>query len=326
MMSPNITEETFSSLADQWSRLQHVRWGSIFALPAWLQVWWQEYSPEACPSLLAVRQDEELLGIAPFLIAEEKASFLCSTDVCDYLDFVIAPGQERGFFIALLDHLKERSVKQLDLGAVRPESSALKSLVPIAGERGCPVKSEQEDVSVELDLPDTWDEYLELLEAKQRHELKRKLRRLSAEGSVVYRSVSMLDELNGCMDSFLTMFTESRRDKAAFLTARRESFFRSLVSGTAQIGIARFGILELDGVTAAMLLYFVYGDRVYLYNSGYEPRYESLSVGLICKALCIKDSIEKGFKVFDFLKGNETYKYHLGGKEVPLYRCQITIQ
>ncbi|MBI2836450.1 MAG: GNAT family N-acetyltransferase [Chloroflexi bacterium] len=325
-MSTVVSAETFSSLAARWDRLQHLRWGSVFALPAWLQVWRQEFAPEIRPALLAVKEDEGLLGFAPLLITDDKASFLCSADVCDYLDFVIAPGQERGFFIALLDYLGERGVSHLDLGAVRPESTVLNSLVPVAQERGYMVRTEQEDVSVELALPPTWDEYLEILEAKQRHELKRKLRRLSAEGSVVYRAVSEAGPLDRCMDSFLKMFTESRRDKAEFLTARRESFFRSLVGAMANIGIAHFGVLELDGVSAAMILYFVYGDRVYLYNSGYEPRYESLSVGLVCKALCIQESIEKGYKIFDFLKGNEIYKYHLGGKEVPLYRCHIAIQ
>jgi CelD/BcsL family acetyltransferase involved in cellulose biosynthesis len=70
---------------------------------------------------------------------------------------------------------------------------------------------------------------------------------------------------------------------------------------------------------------FEYNDCIYLYNSGYDPRYTSLSAGLLSKVLAIKDSIERGVKRFDFLKGAETYKYHLGGKEVPLYRCQIAV-
>ncbi len=50
-----------------------------------------------------------------------------------------------------------------------------------------------------------------------------------------------------------------------------------------------------------------------------------MSVGVLSKVLCIKDSIERGKKKFDFLKGDERYKYHLGGQEVRLYRCRIVI-
>ena len=70
---------------------------------------------------------------------------------------------------------------------------------------------------------------------------------------------------------------------------------------------------------------FDYNGCIYLYNSGYDPQYVGLSAGLLSKVYAIQDSIEKGKKRFDFLKGAEPYKGHLGGKEVPLYRCQIAI-
>ena len=93
-----------------------------------------------------------------------------------------------------------------------------------------------------------------------------------------------------------------------------------------EAGLLKFGILELGKLPVAMTIYFDYHDCVYLYNSGYDPRYSSLSVGLLAKILGIKDSIQRGKKKFDFLKGGEPYKYHLGGREIPLYSCQITIK
>jgi len=46
---------------------------------------------------------------------------------------------------------------------------------------------------------------------------------------------------------------------------------------------------------------------------------------LISKVMCIKESIQRGKKRFDFLKGAEAYKYRLGGKEIPLYRSRIVL-
>tara|TARA_Y100000310_G_C20679159_1_gene814865 strand:+ start:777 stop:1754 length:978 start_codon:yes stop_codon:yes gene_type:complete len=321
-----VTEESFASLTTLWTSQNHLRWSSIFVLPTWLQVWWQEFGNGDKPLLLAVRQGEQTTGIAPLLLREGKASFLGSTDVCDYLDFIIAPNREKVFFNTLLDDLEKKGIEQLDLGAVRPDSTVITTLVTVARERGYEVQYQPEAVSVELDLPATWEKYLAILDTKQRHELKRKLRRASAEGKLDYRLVSDRLLLNQTIDAFLKMFTESRRDKATFLTPRMEAFFRSLVSAMAQIGLARFGILELDSVPTAIILYFDYNDYIYLYNSSYDPRYESLSVGLLCKVLGIESSILTSKKKFDFLKGNEPYKYYLGGKEIPLYRCQITIR
>ena len=321
----SITEESFAGLAAEWTRANQLNWNSIFVLPAWLQVWWKEFGSSGKPHLLAVRQGGQITGIAPLLLSEGKASFLGNADVCDYLDFIIAPGHEKDFFNTLLDYLTRKGIPQLDLGAVRPESTVLTSLVPLAREKGCEVSTKQEDVSVELELPDTFDKYLTLLDGKQRHELNRKFRNASAEGKLNYRIVSDRAGLNKTLDDFFKMFTESRHDKAVFLTTNMATYFRSLLDAMAGIGLARIGVLDLDNAPVAMVLYFDYRDCIYLYNSGYDPRYESLSAGLLCKVMGIQASIESGKKVFNFLKGNEIYKYRLGGKEIPLSRCRITI-
>ena len=110
------------------------------------------------------------------------------------------------------------------------------------------------------------------------------------------------------------------------MNAQRESFFKSLAKAMAQAQLLRLGILELDALPIAVVMCFDYNDTVYLYNSGYDPTYGSLSVGLISKILSIKDSIGRGRRKFDFLKGAEDYKYRLGGKEIPLHGCQIRLK
>ncbi len=326
-MNYTITKESFDSLASCWTDpSHHLKWNSIFVLPAWLKVWWQEFGAEAELHLSAVKQGEKIIGIAPLLVSGERTSIIGGADVCDYLDFVVAPGMERDFFDVLLDDLRQEGMNHLDLGPLRPDSTVLTDLVAIAQNRGYEVVCHPEDISLELDLPSTWDEYLATLTAKQRHEVRRKLRRLSEAGRVDYYFVKDSASVHDTMDAFLKMFSEGRRDKATFLTARMESFFRSLADAMAEAGLLRFGILELDGLPTAIIMCFDYHDCLYLYNSGYNPQYNSLSVGLLCKVLCIKESIQQGKKKFDFLKGDEAYKYHLGGREIPLYRCQITIK
>ena len=326
-MSYVVTQESFDNLASCCADPRHfLRWNSIFVLPTWLKVWWQEFGTGAELYLRAVRQGEKIIGIAPLQVREGVASVIGSPDVCDYLDFVVAPGMERDFFNVLLDDLKQKNINHLDLRPLRPDSTVLTHLVGIAQNQGHEVLCHPEDVSVELDLPSTWEEYLTRLTGKQRHEVRRKLRRLSEAGKIDYHFVKGGAAVNNAMDTFLKMFSESRTDKAIFLTARMESFFRLLADTMAKAGLLWLSVLELDTVPTAMIMCFDYNDCVYLYNSGYDRRYDALSVGLLCKVLCIKESIRAGKKRFDFLKGDETYKYQLGGRKVPLYRCQITIK
>jgi len=322
-----VTQESFDSLASIWTDPSHcLKWDSVFVLPVWMKVWWQELGGGAELYLTTVRQGEEVIGVAPLQVREERASIIGSADVCDYLDFVVAPGMEGDFFSALLDDLEQRGINHLDLRALRPDSTVLTHLAGIAKDRGYGILCHEEDVSVELDLPATWDEYLAILTAKQRHEVRRKLRRLSEAGKVDYYFIKDREAVHDTMDTFLRMFTESRTDKADFLTTRMESFFRSLADNMAEAGLLKLGILELDSLPAAMIICFDYDDCVYLYNSSYDPQYNSLSAGLLSKVLCIKESIEEGKKKFDFLKGDEAYKYQLGGRKIPVHSCQINIK
>lgn len=321
-----VTEESFASLASYWTEAKYnLRWSPIFVLPGWLQVWWQTFGADAELYLRAVREGEEIIGIAPLLIRGKTASIIGSADVCDYLDFIVTPGAERDFFNVLLDDLTRKGISHLDLKPLRPDSTVLTDLVAVARNRGHPVQCQREGVSVELDLPPTWEEYLASLTRKHRYEVKRKLRRLEAAGKADYRCIAVSPGEGDFMDTFLRLFSLSRGEKASFMTAQMESFFRSLAETMAEIGLLRFGILELDGVPVAMTMGFDYNGSVYLYNSAYDPEYGYLSVGLLSKVLCIKDSIRNGRRKWDFLRGGEPYKYHIGGREVPLYSCQIKI-
>ena len=326
-MNYTITQETFDSLTSFWTDpKRNLEWDLVFTLPAWLRLWWSEFKPGTDLYLGAVRREGEIIGIAPLQLKDSTASFVGSRDVCDYLDFVVAPGAEGDFFRVLIDDLKQKGINKLDLSCLRPESTVQTRLVNIARERGYEVVCQPEDVSVELDLPHTFDEYLEMLDTKQRHEVKRKMRRLLEAGKIDFRILEGTADIHKGMDIFLKMFTESRSDKAAFLTSQKESFFRSLADTMSVVKLLRMGVLELDSKPTAMILYFDFNGGAYLYNSGYDPEYTGLSVGLMSKVLCIQESIKQSKKKYDFLKGNEVYKYHLGGKEVVLSNCKITFK
>jgi CelD/BcsL family acetyltransferase involved in cellulose biosynthesis len=326
-MNYSVTIESLEWLNKYW--LEHhdeLDWEPLFVLPPWLKVWHKHFAPAAEIAILVVRQSGKIIGIAPLQLKDYTAAIIGSPNVCDYEDFIITPGKETVFFQALLDFLKQKHIKMLEPGVVRPDSKVMLSLLPVARQSGAEITCEPDEVSLEKDLPANWEEYLQTLDTKQRHEVRRKLRRLEEAGKITYRFITDTASVPAFLDIFLKMFVESREDKADFLTPQAESFFRDLTATMAEFGFLRAGMLELDGRPMAAVLAFDYKDTVYLYNSGFDPTQSQLSVGILSKALLIKDSIERGKKKFDFLKGAERYKYHLGGKEVQLQKCRIALQ
>jgi CelD/BcsL family acetyltransferase involved in cellulose biosynthesis len=325
-MSYTIAAESLDEVTSSWDRLRHsLKWASIFVLPAWLKAWWDAFGREDELYLRTLRDGQKVIGFAPLMVNGETASFIGSADVCDYLDFVIAPGEESNFFGLLLDDLRNHGIKKLDLKPLRHDSTVLGHLTSMTRERGYNVNCCPDDVSLELDLPTTWNEYLEILNGKQRHEVRRKLRRLWEAGNVEYHCIEVGREVEDYLNVFLKLFALSKSEKASFMEPKMELFFRSLAKAMADVGLLRIGALQVKEVPAAMTMGFDYDDSHYLYNSAYDPQFGYLSVGLLSKILCLKESIQKGKRKWNFLKGAEPYKYQLGGQEVPLYNCLINV-
>ncbi len=321
-----ITHETFDTLYSIWQDpKKSLRWFCPFVLPAWLEVWWTAFGHGAKPYICSVWQEDELLGVAPLLKKQDCVSFIGDVEVCDYQDFIITPGKEEAFFRILVDHLKQEGIKQIDLAHLRPDSSVLAYLAPEVEKLGCGASSEQEEVSSEMDLPATWEDFLLMLSGKERHEVRRKLRRLRESGRIDYRMVKEMGDVGDGMDTFMSLFESNKSDKAAFMDPAMTSFFRALADAMAKMGILNLFFLDLDNQPTAAVMCFDFNGITYLYNSGYDDRYRSLSVGLLCKVLNIKDSIERGKKKYDFLKGDERYKSKLGGKNIPLYRYRVNL-
>jgi len=221
-MSFTVTRESFDRLTSYWNESSFgLKWGSVFILPSWLETWWHTFQPETELYLTAVRDKSDIIGIAPLHLKDGKARFVGSPDVCDYQDFIIVPGRETEFYEVLLDDLARQGVNQLDLNAVKPDSSVMTSLVKVAESRGGVVNRREEDVTVEMDLPGDWEKYLDSLDKKQRHEVKRKLRRLWGAGDVYYHCQEVsLEDVGGLTDTFLKLFSLSREEKADFMTSR----------------------------------------------------------------------------------------------------------
>jgi CelD/BcsL family acetyltransferase involved in cellulose biosynthesis len=325
-MKYTVTEETFDSLNDYWLDEEHtLDWECLFVLPGWLKVWWSVFSNGSSPYLSAVRDEGKLIGIAPLLIEGEEARFIGDPDVCDYQDFIVAPHMGEEFFQTLIYHLRRKGITSLDLNPVRTDSKVLTQLTAVARSLECEVSCISEDITLELDLPGTWEEFLGELTGKQRHEVRRKLRRLNEAAEVNYRLVEDYKEVMDEMETFLALFGLSRSDKAAFMTTQMATYFRSLAETMAKENLLKLFFLDLDGTPAAAVMCFDYNSTVYLYNNGYDGRFSSLSIGLLSKVLTIKDSILRGRRKYDFLKGTEEYKHRLGGKPVPLYRCRVEL-
>lgn len=321
-----VSTETFDTINAYWSNPQHpLEWECLFVLPGWLKVWWNNFAGDQTARLCAVREQDELIGIAPLMVQGKTARLMGDADVCDFVDVITAPGKARAFFQNLIPYVVNQEITHLDFGLVRADSVVFKNLIAVAKDLGYEISCDPEDVTMELNLPASWDDFLNQLTGKERHEIRRKLRRLKKAAQVNFRVVENPVDVAQEIDTFLALFKLNRSDKSAFMSDQRAAFFRALALEMAAVGILRLFFLDLDEVPAAAVMCFDYRSTLYLYNNGYDIQHKSLSVGLLSKIFTIKESIKRGKTRYDFLKGPESYKRRLGGKPVQLYRCRLDL-
>lgn len=303
-----------------------LRWNSPFVLPFWLQTVWRHLGGRGDPYLLRISDGLNLLGIVPLSVDNDTAYFLGKPDVCDYQDIIAAPGQGVRVMDAAMRHLALQGIRRMDLRSLRPDAVALQALQVLVSDKGIDVQLGDDEVAYDMVLPSRWDDYLMQLKRKQRHEVRRKIRRLQVNGPYAYRQAGVNGELERDTRIFLKLFQLNRKDKAAFMNRPMTRYFEDLIRNLAERGMLRLYLLWLDDAAAAAVLCFDFEGVRYLYNSGYDAQYVSLSVGILSKVFSIQTGIDAGCRRFDFLKGDEVYKKRIGGVRTPLFRCRIRIE
>ena len=314
----------FEELKPEWNALlERAPINSIFYTWEWQSTWWEAYQPGEV-LILTCRAAGRLLGIAPLFISESAAGralqIIGCVDVTDYLDFIVDAAHLEAVFAAFADYFAAHRglFDRLDFCNIPQGSPTCAVLPPLLAARGLAAAVKQQEVCPVIELPENWGGYLALLDKKNRHEVRRKLRRVQGGGDEVgWYIVNGSHDLDAEVAQFVRLMAASDPQKAVFLQdARNLDFFRRIVPAVQARGWLQMNFLTVGAERAAAYINFLYGDRVLVYNSGLNhQQYGQLSPGIVLLAYNIQYAIEKGYRVYDFLRGDEAYKYRMGGRD-----------
>jgi CelD/BcsL family acetyltransferase involved in cellulose biosynthesis len=197
-------------------------------------------------------------------------------------------------------------------------------LAEAARNRGWRAEIRQQDVCPVIKLAGSWEDYLAGIEKKQRHEIRRKIRRIESEVEARWYVIDSAEGLAEGMAAFIDLHQRSTRDKEDFWSDDMIRFFNALAAELAEVGWFKLYFIEIDGVKAATMFCFDYNNEFLLYNSGYDPeRFANLSPGNVLVAYTIQDAIRLGRTRYDFLRGDEIYKFRFGAQAEPVYDLEI---
>lgn len=272
--------------------------------------------------LLGLYSGEECIGYGAFEKIDNKAIFLGmkpvlnGQEVTDYGNIVLNPtfqNNHKEIWDKLLKWLSQNGIRSLQLDYVREDSQIYELFKNYAT---------KQSIAPYIVLPKTWDEYLESLDRTDRKELKRKLRRLETV-SYTYRCIDTSIEKD--FEEFVRLHKLSSGEKDEFMTNEMKQFFWDLITVEKKDWKTNLSFLQIEEKNTSAILSFENESSILGYNSGYDPSFNYYSVGLLLHAIKIKEAIEKGKKIYDFLRGTERYKYNLGGKDMKLYKIEIAL-
>ena len=172
------------------------------------------------------------------------------------------------------------------------------------------------EVAPGLDLPLTYEEYLKNLVRKNRHELRRKKRKIESQRGLLYERVNDPEGVRNYIDLFIELHRKNSSSKREFWQKKgMAQFFRTITALFSTNGWIEFNVLYLEEDLAAILLSFVYLDEIHFYNIAFNTKYAPFSPGIYLFNQSIRQAIKDNKRRADFLRGREKYKYYFGAKE-----------
>lgn len=320
--------EEFRNLQPVWDDiLDSCPQKSVFLTFEWFLSWWNNLSEDHSLEVLVFGdQENRPFGIAPLMRKGDTLSFMASHEVTDYCDFIIAEEREKFFFKRFFCFLKETfpEINRLELMNIKESSATLVILPGLASELGCTFKQKLNEVAPVLRLPLAYEEYLSLLGRKDRHELRRKLRRLESLPDVRVEKVTRPENFDSGLDIFIQLHRSSSPAKAEFWEKTGMiSFFKEMASRLAEKHWSELAILFSGNHVLGALLSFPYFDEVHLYNVTYNQAYKRFSPGYYLFHESIRQAIVENKKEVDFLRGKEKYKYDFGAQDSKIWSLSL---
>ncbi len=320
----------FAELADEWDAL--VKESIIdtpFQTAAYQQAWWTHLQPpnSSLHTIVSREENGRLLAITCLYVFNKAVYFNGCVEETDYLDMIVRAEDVEEAWTAVFDILHNDQFPEwehIGLCNIPAHSPTRRIVAKTADKHGLAFQETLQEVCPVVPLPTSYDAYLAQLVSKQRRELKRKQRR--AKGSEV-QFVTITDEaeLETAVNDFLHLLQTSMHEKRDWLTDGRRAVFHDTARAALKDGILQLMFAEVNGVRGAALFNFDYNDRIWVYNSGIDTsQFKSLSLGIVLTSRAIETAIDNGRSKFDFLRGNEPYKYRFGATDTEIFRLQVS--
>jgi CelD/BcsL family acetyltransferase involved in cellulose biosynthesis len=312
---------------EAWNELlRHSAADNVFLTHEWVSAWRETFPDEGRLAVVWAEENGVPVGIAP-LYVETKAFWagIPATQLFflgnrwvggDFLDFILAAGREREVLGAVIEFLvKTLGWDRLILDDVDSASPSLPLLRDAAAERGLALFTRPRYRCPWMELPETWDAFMELPDKIFKRIVQREgVKKLWKRHQVDLVMPCPAPDVDAALDVLFDLSLQRWREQGivgCFEDARVRDFYRRASRALAARDWLRLSLLKVDGTPRVAEYAMEYGGRYYSLQGGCDAEGLRLRAGHVLQYK-IFESLVGRVRAFHFLRGEEQYKYQWG--------------
>jgi CelD/BcsL family acetyltransferase involved in cellulose biosynthesis len=296
-----------SSQADEWDELaERAGAESIWLRPGWILAWWGAFGRGRF-ELATLRRGDRLAALVPLA----RTAGACRSPTNYHTPSFGVLAEDDSAAGELIEELFASRPRRVELAFFMHGSSDVRDFHGAAERAGYYVLERTLERGPYVETDGSWDAYEPTIAGKVRREVRRRRRRLQAEGTLVTAVEEGTERLDELLQEGFRVEAAAWKGKNGTAIASRaetEGFYREVAHWAAARGWLRLAFLRLDGRPLAFDFAIEYAGHHYLLKTGYDPAYRSLAPAMVLRHEMIQRAFRVGLRSYEFGGSDESWK------------------
>jgi CelD/BcsL family acetyltransferase involved in cellulose biosynthesis len=310
------TREDFIEIKNDWNSLtSRLEYCPPYQKWEWNYLYWNNFGENKDLQIIIIKNKDKLLAIFPFIIRNQFGFHILEpigTRGTDYINILIDPIHQNEILSIFLEWFLKNDIDLInleDIPATAPYLNALQeqssnlSLSNNVNYTYCPCFS--------INLPDSWDKYLNSLSKRAKNDIKYYRRYCSNE----FKQILYVQGQSSDMDKHYELHQKCRgikNDAGTYKSQTVRDFMREYAKSLESENKLRLIFLSLDNNIVASILGVEEANKRYNISIGYNPDYRRYRPGTILYGYDMEDCIKRRLLQYDLSRGLDAYKIRMG--------------
>jgi len=327
------TYNEFLELEEYWKNIfDKSETKNIFISWEWCSLWWKHYGGDQKLLILVVKDRDEIIGIVPLMMSKgnlltlwkPKVNFL-GGDFADYVDFLILRNNKE-----VIETVIHYLINLADWGVIdfkripeySPNFISVKECIFSLGYRSIVKISSTSPVGK---IKGSWDDYYKTLSKGLRQDIRTAHNKFKLLGEICFETYN-----EGLSKELLIALFELHKKRqvyklgqSPFETEAARDFFYDLAVNFTRFGWADISALKINERIVSLVFALQYKGIFYYWIPVFAPEFSKYSPGKVHIYALLKRAFNQQFEEFDFMRGDEAYKYKWSNSTFNSYELKI---